>query len=226
MYNERMERSAGWSGIAFIVVVLVAAFLPGPPPTPDTPVATVSAWLDAHHFLWVLSGWLIYPGVLFYLWWVVQLRAFLRLAPQLDDGLPTYMLVGAILGAAIVTLIATDQIVLGLRPSSVLGPAIVQLLFDTFNALGAMVFIPTTILVFAASHSGLRHSSIPKALAYLGYLTCVGCAVSTLSVFSATGFMAIGGIGTVLMGLLPFTIWVLWVSAVMIRAPRSGQSSH
>lgn len=226
MYNERMERSAGWSGIAFIVVVLVAAFLPGPPPTPDTPVATVSAWLDAHHVLWMLSAWLIYPGILFYLWWVVQLRAFLRLAPQLDDGLPTYVLVGGILGAAVVTLIATDQIVLGLRPSSVLGPQVVQLLFDTFNALGAMVFIPTTILVFAASQSGLRHSSIPKALAYWGYLTCVGCAVSTLSVFSQTGFMAIGGIGTVLLGLLPFTIWVLWASAVMIRAPRSGQSSH
>ncbi len=226
MYNERMERSAGWSGIAFIVMVLLAAFLPGVPPPPDTPSPVLSAWLDGHRMLWTLGGWLIFPGVAFFLWWLVQLRAYLRLAPQIDDGLPTYMLTGGILAAVVVTLAATVQVVMGLQPAAVFGPQVVQMLFETFNALGAMVFIPSTVVVFAASHSGLRHQSLPRGLAYWGYLTSVGCAISTLSVFSISGFMAVGYVGTVVLGLLPFAIWVLGVSVAMIRAPRSGQNSH
>ena len=224
MYNVAVERSAGWSGIAFIVLVLVAAFLPGPPPTPDTPASTVGAWLDAHHAMWMLGAWLAFPSVAFFLWWLVQLRAYLRLVPQVDDGLPTYMLSGGIVAAAVVVLIATVQIVMGLRPSAALGPQVIQALFDLFNAGGAMIFIPTTIVVFAASHSGRRHASLPAALVYFGYVTAIGAAISTLSIFTTTGFLAIGGLGTIIIGLLPFAIWVIWTSAVLIRTPRAGES--
>jgi hypothetical protein len=222
MYNVAVERSAGWSGIAFILIVLVSSFLPGVPPTPDTAPATVGAWLDAHHTMWMLGAWLSFPAVAFFLWWLVQLRAFLRLVPQIDDGLPTYMLGAGIVASALVILISLTQIVLGMRPSAERSPQAIGVLFDTFNAGGAMIFIPSTIMVFAASHSGRRHGSLPVPLCYLGYLSAIGCAISTLTVFSTTGFMAIGGAGTIILGLLPFAIWVIWTSAVLIRAPRSG----
>lgn len=222
MYNVAVERSAGWSGIAFIIIVLVAAFLPGALPPPDTPVATVGAFVDAHHAMWMLAAWLTFPAVAFFLWWLIQLRAYLRLVPQIDDGLPTYMLAAGIVAAAIVIVTATVQVVLGLRPSTDRGPQTIGLLFDTFNAFGAMIFIPSAVTVFAASHSGRRHQSLPAGLVYLGYLATVGCAIATLSVFWTSGFMAVGGLGTVVIGLLPFAIWVIWTSIVLIRAPRSG----
>lgn len=222
MYNVAVERSAGWSGIAFIAITIVAAFLPGVPPAPDTAPTAVGAWLDAHHSMWMAGAWLIFPGVAFFLWWLVQLRAYLRLVPQKDDGLPTYMLAGGVAAAALVTITALVQIVLGMRPSAERTPQLIGVLFDTFNAFGAMIFIPTTVMVFAASHSGRRHGSLPPALAYFGYLAALGAAVSTLSVFSTTGFMAIGGVGTVVLGLLPLSVWVIWTSIVLVRVPRGG----
>lgn len=222
MYNVAVERSAGWAGIAFIVITIAAAFLPGVPPAPDTPPAVVGAWLDAHHTMWMLGAWLIFPAVAFFLWWLVQLRAYLRLAPQTDDGLPTYMLAAGVAAAAIVTIIATVQIVLGMRPAAERSPQTIAVLFDTFNAFGAMIFIPTAVMVFAGSHSGRRHGSLPNALAYFGYLATLGAAISTASVFFTSGFMAIGGVGTVVLGLLPLSIWVVWTSIALIRVPRGG----
>ena len=222
MYNTAVERSAGWSGIAFIIIVIVAAFLPGAPPPPDAPPLTVGAFIDAHHAMWMLAAWLTFPAVAFFLWWIVQLRAYLRLVPQTDDGLPTYMLVGGVVAAAIVIVTATIQIVLGMRPSAERSPQVVGMLYDSFNAFGAMIFIPSAVVLLGASHSGRRHQSLPAGLAYLGYLATVGCAIATLSVFSTSGFMAIGGIGTLIIGLLPFAIWVIWTSVVLIRAPRAG----
>ncbi len=226
MYNVAVERSAGWSGIAFIIIVIVAAFLPGAPPPPDTPAATVGAFIDAHHAMWMLAAWLTFPAVAFFLWWLVQLRAYLRLVPQLDDGLPTYMLAGGLVAAAIVIVTGTVQVVLGMHPSTERSPQVIAMLYDTFNAFGAMIFIPSAVVLFAASHSGRRHQSLPAGLVYLGYLGTIGSAISTLSVFSTSGFMAIGGVGTLILGLLPFAIWVIWTSIVLTRVPRSGQAAR
>ncbi len=222
MYNIAVERSAGWSGIAFIVIVIVAAFLPGAPPPPDAPPSTVGAFIDAHHAMWMLAAWLTFPAVAFFLWWLIQLRAYLRLVPQIDDGLPTYMLAGGVVAAAIVIVTAVVQLVLGMRPSTERSPQVIATLYDMFNASGAMIFIPSAVVVLAGSHSGRRHQSLPVALVYLGYLATLGAAIATLSVFSTSGFMAIGGLGTLVLGLLPFAIWVIWTSLVLIRAPRSG----
>jgi hypothetical protein len=225
MYNVAVERSAGWSGIAFIIILVVAIFLPGALPPPDTAPATVGAFIDAHHTMWILAAWLTFPAVAFFLWWIVQLRAYLRLVPQVDDGLATYALAGGIVAAAIVVVTATVQVVLGMRISTDRGPQTIGLLYDTFNAFGAMIFIPSAITVFAASHSGRRHQSLPTGLVYLGYLATIGAGISTLSVFSTSGFMATGGIGTIVLGLLPFAIWVIWTSIILIRVPRRGQSA-
>jgi hypothetical protein len=224
MYNVAVERSAGWSGIAFIIIVIVAAFLPGAPPPPDAPAATVGAFIDGHHAMWMLAAWLNFPAVSFFLWWLIQLRAYLRLVPQIDDGLPTYMLAGGVAAAAIVIVVATVQIVLGMRPSAERSPQVIAMLYDAFNAFGATIFIPTAVVLLAGSHSGRRHQSLPAGLAYFGYLAAVGAAISTLSVFSTSGFMAIGGIGTIVLGLLPFAVWVIGTGLVLIRAPRAGEA--
>ena len=224
MYDVRVERSAGYAGIAFIIIVIAAALLPGLPPPPDASIGTVDAFLDAHHTMWMFSSWLVVPEGVFFLWFIVQLRAYLRLVPQLDDGLPTYLLAGGVFGAVVGGLAGLDQLLLGFRPPAYIGDPIVQTLFDAFNGLGTLIFIPTMIMTFAASQSGRRHGSLPSGLVLLGYVATLGAAVSTLTVFWKTGFFAMGGLATLVLGLLPFSIWVIWSSLVLIRAPRSGQT--
>lgn len=225
MYDVHVERSAGYAGIAFVVLVLLGAFLPGVPPPPDTPAPAVAAYLDAHRTLWQFAGWLVFPQLAFFLWFVVQLRAYLRLAPQIDDGLGTYLLVGGIAAAAFASMIGVSQLVLGFRVSADFGLPVIRALYDTFNAAGALILGPAAIMMVAASNSGRRHASLPRGLVVFGYVGAIGATIGTLSVFFQSGFLAMGGIGSVIVGLLPFALWVVWSSVVLIRAPRTGEKA-
>ena len=226
MYNVHVERSAGYSGIAFILLVLVGAFLPGTPPTPDAPASDVAMFLDTHRSTWLFAGWLGFPAAAFFLWFIVQFRAYLRLVPQLDDGLPAYLLTGGIVAGVIALLLSLVQIVMGFRPSAELGLPAIRVLYDIFNAGGALIFLPTSIIVFAASQSGRRHNSLPGGLVILGYVATAGAVISTLSVFFASGFFVMGGFATLILGLLPFAIWTIWASIVLIRAPRGEKTAQ
>ncbi|MBV8117813.1 MAG: hypothetical protein JOZ01_07525 [Candidatus Eremiobacteraeota bacterium] len=216
-----MERSAGFAGLAFVVLVLVVGFLPGVPPASNAAPAEIAAFFDAHRTVMLFSAWLSWPLAALFLWFAVQLRAFLRLAPQVDDGLPTYMFAAALLATAVTFVSATFQVALVFHPAANLGDPLVRALYDGFNASGtALLLGPVAIMVFAASHSGRRHASLPAALVYFGYLTALLDALSSLSVFFTDGFLALGGVGELALGLLPFAVWVVWTSVVLIRAPR------
>jgi len=225
MYNIHVERSAGYSGIAFIVLVLIGTLIPGIPPKTEAPVADVATFLNAHGSTWLLAGWLGFPAAAFFLWFVVQLRAYLRLVPQVDDGLPAYLLTGGIVATVFALLLALIQIVMAFRTPSELGLPTIRILYDIFNAGGALIFLPTSIVTFAASQSGRRHNSLPNGLVIWGYLATIGAFISTLTVFSASGFFAMGGLATLILGLLPFAIWTIWASIVLIRTPRGERVS-
>jgi hypothetical protein len=226
MQNTRVERSGGWAGIAFIVVTVVAAFLPGIPPTPDASPAEVGRYVDGAHVQWMTAAWLIFPGMAFYFWWLVQLRAYLRQAAPADDGLPGYLYAAGIVTGIFAMLVALDQVILGFQPSAALDGPVITVLWDVFNGVGTLVFVPATVMAFAASNSGRRHGTLPRLLVLWGYLTAVGCGLSTFSLYFRSGPFAMGGIATFFAGLLPFTVWVIWASSVLIRVPREGENSH
>jgi len=161
------------------------------------------------------------------MWFIVQLRAYLRLVPGLDDGLPTYMLTAAIGAGTIPPVTAMLQAVLGFRPQDI-GLISVRLLFDTYTMCSVFIFIPLTIMTFAASHSARRHATFPIWLVYLGYVASIGAAVKTLSVFFTRGFMELGGVGSMIFGIAPLMIWLLAVSLVLIKLPleRGGSKAH
>ncbi len=220
MYNQRVERSAGYAGIAWVVVMLLAAVLPGVPPAANAPFPELVAYLDLHRGMWLLSAWLSFPGAAFFLWFVVQLRAFLALAPQTDDGLPAYMLAAGVTTVGIDFVLSTLAVATVFHHSPFNDALAVQNFFDALNAAGTLIFAPMSILVLAASHSGRRHASLPAALTYWGYLTALLTAIATLSLFFARGFFALGGVAAFAIGFIPVAVWTIWTSLVLIRTPR------
>ena len=79
MYNQHVERSAGFAGIAFVIVLALAAALPGIPPLAAAAPREIGDYIATHRIMWLISAWLALPLSAFFLWFVVQLRAFLRL---------------------------------------------------------------------------------------------------------------------------------------------------
>ena len=222
MYNVRVERSAGYAGIAFIVLSAVGVFLPGIPPPPSASPIDVSAFVGSHHTTWLFSAWIGFPAVAFFLWFSVQLRAFLRMTPGQDDGLPTYMLAAAIAMSTMILVDVTAQILLGWLSAAQLDAPTIRLLWTFFNAGAAVMFAPATIVVFTASHSARRHASMPSWANYWGYLAALGCGVASLSIFFSSGFLQMAGAGSLLIGLLPFSIWVILASITLIRHPKAA----
>lgn len=224
MYNVRVERSAGYAGIAFVGISTIGLFVYGVPPLITMGASQVADFVVTHRGLWLLGSWLSLPESAFFLWFVVQLRAYLRLVPGLNDGLPTYMLVAGVGAGTIALITAMLQATLGFRPQDI-GLVAVRLLFDTYTMCSVFIFIPLTIMVFAASHSARRHGTFPPWLVYLGYVAAMGAAVKSLSLFFTSGFMALGGLGSMIFGILPLMVWMVAVSLVLIKLPANAGSS-
>jgi len=135
METKAAERSSGYAAFAYIVVVLVAGLLPGSPPAVNSAPATIAVWVAQHENELLLAAWLSFPGLAFFLWYVVGLRAYLHDAPGQDEGLGTYMLVAGVLAGAFALLNAFFQAVLGYRAAE-LGPSEVRVLYDGFALSG------------------------------------------------------------------------------------------
>ena len=103
--------------------------------------------------------------------------------------------------------------------------ASIRLLFDSYEMAQVFLYVPLTLVLVAASLSGLRHRSLPPWICYLGYVGAAGNAVSSFSIFFRHGFLALNGWGTMLMGMLPLVIWVSALSLMLIQHPRESPDS-
>lgn len=224
MYNQHVERSAGFAGIAFVIVVVIAAALPGIPPLAGAAPHDIAGYVTAHHTAWLISAWLTLPMLAFFLWFVVQLRAYLRLAPQVDDGLPTYTLAAGVVAAAMLVVLASLEAALTypLATQSA-DELILRAMFYAFTEVATLLFLPLAVMVLGASHSGRRHASLPPALVAFGYLTAVLLAAGSLSIFFNDGFFALGAVAPAVIALLPLGIWIAWTALALIRAPRGAE---
>ncbi|MBV9737097.1 MAG: hypothetical protein JO177_02905 [Candidatus Eremiobacteraeota bacterium] len=222
MYNVRVERSAGYAGIAFVVVGIIATFLTGITPTTSASSSEITAYLAGMHVRWLIAAWLVFPALAFFLWFIVQLRAFLRLVPGEDDGLPAYMVATGIVAAVFLLIVTLIEVALGSRLAADIAPAALPTLWDLFNAGDALFLMPVAVTIFAASHSARRHGSMPAWAVYWGYFAALTCALSSISIFFRSGFFTLGGAGSLLLGGIPFAIWVILTSLILIGRPRSN----
>jgi hypothetical protein len=215
--NVHAVRSAGWAGIAFIVLVFISAFAPGEPPAAGAAPAAIGQFFDQHRTMLILAGWVAYPAGAFFLWFAVGLYAYLRSARDSSDSLPTFALANAIVATAIATISGTIQIALATHASSELGAQVIRAFYDLSLVTGTILFAPIGIFIFAVALSGLREGSMPPLLAWFGYLSAILCGAASLTVLGTSGPLALGGMGALLMGIVPLTLWTVATGIVMIR---------
>ncbi len=219
--DVRAEHSAGWSAIAYIVVVLIAGFIPGNPPPVNAAPTDIAVWVTQHQAALLVAAWLSFPGLSFFLWYIVGLRAHLMAAPGQNEGLGTYFMIAGVIAAAFALFNAFFQAVLGYRAPELTGPEI-RVLYDAFGLSGVLLFAPLAIYTYAASYSALRHHSFPRFFSWFGYLTAAMLALSTLSIFFKEGPLRPNA-GIVLIALLLYVLWTIWTAVVLIKRPAPGR---
>jgi hypothetical protein len=223
MENVHAERSAGWSVICYVAVLVIATVVNNGMPSVDVKPADAALLIDSHRLSLLLGAWLTFPAAAFFLWFLVGLRSYLTYAPGRQEGLPTFaMLAGVVMVASSLFAAALETIAAYVPPDTFTHYGIAGV-YDAFLFMqGGLGYAPVAIFLLAAAHSMRRHDSAPRWLATLGYLAAAGAAIATLSVFftSTSSFMAPGQLGPGIFGALPAAIWLICTGVVLIQSKR------
>jgi len=222
MENPHALRSKGWAGLAFVVLIVVSVFLSGAPPDAGAGASAVQAYLTAHQHGLLIAGWLSFPTMAFFLWFVVGMGAYLRRMATHDEGLPTYALVSGVYTTVVAFVAALLSTALAYLPAAGLGPAALQFLW-ALNTLanGAFLAMGLAVFIFACSHSMRRHNSGAAWVVWLGYLAAAGEAVMSFGMFYPSGVTTNNPIAGLVLGFALFAIWTIGASLTLI-----GQGSR
>jgi hypothetical protein len=224
--NVHAERSAGWSVMCFVLLIVVSAAVTGPLPDVTTAPAAQAAYMDTHRAGLLWGAWLTFPAAAFFLWFLAGLRSFLRAAPGRQEGLPEFAF-----GAGI-AVVAVALVTACLQTAVAYVPARLYVTDGLAGVYAALVFVtsglgwaPIAIFLFAAAHSMRRHGSAPQALALLGYFAAFTSALAAFSIFFTSATLSPTGITTVLLGAIPSVLWLIGTGLTLIRIKESPASS-
>ncbi len=217
MDETRWERAAAASGLVFVVLLVVASFLPGTgPPKADDSITKVLAYFTAHRGAVLWGGYLGGLALVFALWFLGILRTFLM---RFEGG--TGRLSAVAFGAGLVT--GAMATVGGLTASAlafkVAGSGnhdVARALFDVSSLVGGSASFGIAVWIGATSVVVVRTGALPKWFGQAGLVIALFELVAGMSVAVDSGPLATGGaIGFI--GFLLFLLWVLVASVLMMR---------
>ncbi len=227
MENVHAERSAGWSALAYVGVLIVATLLTIGMPSVDMRPADAALAIDEHRATFLLGAWLTFPAAGFFLWFLTGLRTYLGNAPGRQEGLPTFAVLSGVVMIAISLFAAALQTAALYQPPDAFATNGLSALSNAFVfSQGGLGYAPVSIFLFGAAHSMRRHDSAPPWLATLGYVAAAGAAISTLSIFFAAGPMAPGGVAAAIIGALPAAVWLIATGIELIQNKRGSGASR
>jgi hypothetical protein len=225
MENVHAQRSAGWSVLCYVGLLIVVAFLNNALPQADMKASDVAIALDARRFSLLWGAWLMFPADAFFLWFLVGLRGYLIAAPGRQEGLPTFaMLSGILMVGTSLWAAMLETAALYAQPEAFSDNGLGGIYDGFIFVKDGLGFAPVAIFLFAAAHSMRRHHSAPQWLATLGYVAAGGAVLATLSIFIPYGPMVPGGAAPQIFGALPAGIWLI-ATGIMLVQSKEGSAS-
>ena len=223
MENVYAERSAGWSVLCYVGVLILATFVSNGLPSLVSRPGEAALAIDSHRFGALCAAWLTFPAGAFFLWFLVGLRSYLSHAAGRQEGLPTFAMLAG------VVMVTTSLVAASLLTAAAYAtPDVFKAngLAGAYDAYiftqGGLGYAPVSIFLFAAAHSMRRHERAPSWLALLGYLAALGAAFATLSIFSTGIGTSPGEIGPGLIGAVPSAVWLVATGLVLILQSNRG----
>ncbi len=225
MENVSAERSAGWSVLCYVAVLVLATLLTNGMPSLTYRPMDAALAIDSHRFGLLCGAWLTFPAAAFFLWFLVGLRSYLSNAPGRQEGLAAFAFAAGLVMVAI-SLAAASMLTAALYAApDVFKSHALAGIFDAFYFMqGGLGYAPVAIFLFAAAHSMRRHERAPAWLAWLGYLASLGAAIATLSIFFDNPFMAPSEPGPGFFGAIPAAIWLIATGVVLIFQSSRGSA--
>jgi hypothetical protein len=212
MNQARSERLDAAAGIAFVVLLLIAAFLPGQPPVATDSIPDIRAFFKDERESLQAATFFTGLAVIAFLWFLGTLRGRLREAEG-GSGRLTAVAFGSGLVVAATALAGQALFLTPTLHLTELDDSTVRVLFDASTYVFAMIGFPAAGLTAGTAAVSLRTGALPRAI---GAFSAVVAACQVIGAFALYGeddsFFGIGGAS----GFLAFLLFLLWVLAVSI----------
>jgi hypothetical protein len=217
MADERLwDRVAAATGIAFVVLGIIALVVVPQPPQPDASSGEVAAYFTDNRSGILAQTYLFAVAGLFFLWFLGSLRSHLRRAEggtgrlsavAFAGGIATFAAFGT--GSGISAALAA-----GIAPQGDF--AVANAFFEFGSQVFSGVSFPVIVLSLAASLAILRFRAFPDWLGWLGLGVALSGVIGTFALFADSGFFAPGG-GFTYIAFGLFFVWFLLLSVVLIQ---------
>jgi hypothetical protein len=208
------DRSLALAGIVFVVLILIAGFLPGSPPKTSDSAAKIAKFVTDKNDELRWAGFVGALGSIVLLGWMGAVWRLLRRAEGASPRLTVAAVLGAGLAAALFNVGGVLMSAVAIIGVPRIGATGVQFFYVFATNLAAAGGFGIALLVGAFSTVIIETGVLPRVMGWFGALVALvlivaaGSVASTRDVFFVLGFI----------GYIGFALWVLVISVMMFRA--------
>jgi hypothetical protein len=212
---EQARRIGGVMGIIFVVIGVIAVFLPGTPPKADE-VAKISTYLTDKRGSILAASFLTCVALTFFLLFVGALRTYVGAIDPTGLRPGGAMLAG---GAVAASMIIGGTAILDGAAFQVASAGDANLnhaLYDVANEFFFASGFGFTVFFVAAAVAIRATASMPSVMIPAALVVGLLNAIGGVGFFAKSGFFAIGGAYGIIVPLATL-LWILVASAIMLR---------
>jgi hypothetical protein len=215
--SERAWRWSAAMGGVGIVTVLLALFLPGPPPRTGDTVAQLTASFVEKRRLFLIDTWVAAIGALAFIWFLAPLHDFLS-RDRDRRGLAAVAVIGGALAMTLILIGVAVTSGLVLNAAGMGDAAVVRAFADTTNVLIELSKFGLAAMILATAAAAGGRPELPRRAARLGDCAAVLLIVSALPpLLFDHGILQFGG-GVEVAAALPAALWLGWLSYALTRS--------
>lgn len=220
MDDVKWERYGAAAGVLFVILVLIASFLPGEsPPAVDDSARDIAKYFNGHSGAIQAGAFLSGLAAIAFLWFLGSLWSRVRRSEDMRR-LATIAVGGGVASITFVLIGFSVNATIALRLTS-LGLSGARFFYTLSSVVIAMASFAIAVLVIATSVAAVRAKVFPAwyggAGAVLGLLWVIaGLGVAT----DNSGIFALGFIAFVL-----WLVWILGISLFLLQPQESAAST-
>ena len=209
------------SGLAFVILMSAALFLPGPPPRADDSIATITAILLGQRRAFLVGGYVAGLAVLCYLWFLGSVWRHLTTRTRDQTGLAITACSGGLLAVTLTLLGMAMFSGVAFKAAALGDPALVRALTDAGNTAIDSAKFGLAAFLLATCRSGAASGVLPRWLVGAGVAAAGLLIVSAVALFVDHGPFQFGG-PVDLGGGIPAVLWIAALSLTMMRRSHEG----
>jgi hypothetical protein len=213
MNERRWERIGAGAGILFVVLGVIAQFVPGRTPDQNASGQTLTTWIAEHHDRLMASMVLWSIASIFGLLFVATIRARLAEAEGGHSELATAAVVGGLFAFTLNWIGGVLSAMITFRPNLGVPASTVRAIWDAGSISGVLAGMGGAVLTGCLAAVVLTTGFLPRWVGWFAGLVTVGQVANLFTLLRSSGTLAPGG----LFGLVTFLATLVLLLSVAVE---------